>query len=203
MIGIIDCDIGNIGSINNIFSILNIDHKVVKTAEDYEKCDRFVFPGVGAFDTVANKVAQCGAAEHLETQIVGKGKYVLGICVGMQIMCRGSEEGRLPGFGWFDTEVKKFKPDAKRKTPHMGWNKVTDPGGMDIFEGILSEYSRFYFLHSYHVQNVDGCQNAITRYGENFTCAFQKDNMIGVQFHPEKSHKYGISLFKNFAELKS
>lgn len=203
MIGIIDCNIGNLGSISNILSLLSVEHIIVTQPSQFDLCDKYIFPGVGAFDSVASNIAKSGLFDQLENHVVHKGKYILGICVGLQIFCRQSEEGICTGFGWFEADVKKFQPQQGFKVPHMGWNKISHSGEIAIFEGVMSDLSRFYFLHSYYVDSATPEQHALSSYHVPFASSVQKNNIIGVQFHPEKSHKYGIQLLSNFVGLKS
>jgi glutamine amidotransferase len=162
---------------------------------------KIILPGVGAFDHGMQGLKQGGWIEFLNEAVLEKKIPVLGICLGMQLMCQKSEEGILPGLGWIDAEVKKFNLDAKLnlKIPHMGWNTINI---LDKPTGILEnteEEQRFYFVHSFFVEcHQSEDIHATSFYGKDFVAAFSRNNINGVQFHPEKSHRFGIALFKNF-----
>jgi glutamine amidotransferase len=168
------------------------------------KADKIILPGVGAFDNGVTSIRRSGLLSALNEKVIGEKVPTLGICLGMQIMSKQSAEGKLPGLGWIDATTIKFKFNGKNKMlkiPHMGWNRVVIKREDEIFSDMY-EKARFYFVHSYHVI----CENSVdvlatTYYGYKFTSAFIKDNIIGVQFHPEKSHKFGIKLFENFVGL--
>ncbi len=204
MIGIIDYGLGNIKAFANIYSREGIPFLIVSRSDDLKNVTKIILPGVGAFDHAIRLLEQSGMRQSLDEIALTRRLPVLGICVGMQIMAHTSEEGKLPGLGWIVGEVKKF--DSSRLTsathlPHMGWNNV----GPVKKNGLLKDIdavSRFYFLHSYYFN----CQRsedvlAVTDYGGPFASAVHSDNIFGVQFHPEKSHQWGIQLLINFAEL--
>jgi glutamine amidotransferase len=156
---------------------------------------------VGAFDQAMKRINDSGFRQVLDNKALVEKVPVLGICLGMQLLTRGSEEGVLPGLGWVAADTIRFPKKEGLKVPHMGWNVVTPTTPSKLTEN-LPEESRFYFVHSYHVQ-VDHHQNSILKchYGVNFDAAIQNDNIYGAQFHPEKSHKFGMQLLKNFAAL--
>lgn len=204
MIKIVDYGLGNINAFSNMYKRMNIPVVAAKTAAELEGASKIILPGVGAFDHAINLLDASGMRGLLE-KLVNEDKIpVLGICVGMQILANGSDEGKLPGLGWVSGRVRAFKEEEKAANlplPHMGWNDVEPQGGQRLFEG-LERDARFYFLHSYFFQ----CQQqeneiASTSYGVNFSCAVRSGNVYGVQFHPEKSHHYGALLLRNFAEL--
>lgn len=203
MIMIVDYGLGNIQAIANIYVQLNMEAEVVKSADRLELADKIVLPGVGAFDWAMECLGASGMVECLRERVVSKKCPVLGICVGMQIMGRRSEEGRLNGLGWIDAEVKRF--DNKEslhpvQLPHMGWNDVVPRRTNDLFRGL--DAPQYYFLHSYYFKpRNDADVLATTHYHECFPSAVCSNHMFGVQFHPEKSHAWGVRLLKNFAEL--
>lgn len=204
MIGIINYGLGNIKAFANVYKNLNIPFKIVSSSEELVDIDKIILPGVGAFDHAMGRLNQSGMRKSLDELVLKKHLPVLGICVGMQMLADRSEEGKLDGLGWIEGEVKKFQAENHGTSyfiPHMGWNNII-PSKNNKLLTELDQNSRFYFLHSYYFK----CMNsdniiAITDYGNRFTCAVNKENIYGVQFHPEKSHQWGIQLLKNFAEL--
>ncbi len=205
MIGIINYGSGNIQAILNIYKRLNKKAYIANTPEDISKSDKLILPGVGAFDETMEKLVSSGLINVLNDQVLQKNVPVLGICVGMQVMARKSEEGKREGLGWFDAEVKKLDPINKKGEivllPHMGWNSIQPVTNSHLFNGINPDRG-FYFLHSYHfVCNSEEDLLARTNYGNVVTSAVSKGNIFGTQFHPEKSHMNGIQMFKNFSEL--
>jgi imidazole glycerol-phosphate synthase subunit HisH len=202
MIAIVHYGLGNVQAFANIYKRLNIPAEVAETPAAILAADRLILPGVGAFDWAMKRLDASGLRPALE-EAVGRGKPVLGICVGMQMMAERSDEGFLPGLGWIDGEVKRFDEASftqKTRLPHMGWNDVTPRNGSELFRG-LDSGARFYFLHSYYFmpRNPDHVL-ATTDYNGRYASAVQAGNVLGVQFHPEKSHAWGIQLLKNFAE---
>ncbi len=204
MIAIIDYGLGNVRAFANIYKRLNIPHAVVSRADELQRADGIILPGVGAFDHAMERLEQSGMRRALDEQVRNRRVPVLGVCIGMHMLGRSSEEGRLPGLGWIEGEVKKFDPTAvtaKINLPHMGWNDVRPAGRSALFEG-LEENAVFYFLHSYYFScDHDGDVIALTEYGRPFASAVNSGNVCGVQFHPEKSHRHGIRLLANFAAL--
>ena len=204
MIAIIDYGLGNIRAFANVYKNLNIPFQIVTNSGDLKDATKIILPGVGAFDYAMERLQKSGMRDTLNELVLNRKMPVLGICVGMQMMALSSEEGSLPGLGWIDGVVKKFDTSALKHgtlLPHMGWNNVQPTGGNKLFNG-LDARSIFYFLHSYYFL----CHNdrdiiATTDYGGSFTCAAGFGNIYGVQFHPEKSHQWGIQLLKNFGEL--
>lgn len=203
MIRIVDYGLGNVSAFLNAYKRANIDVGVARTADDVRVATRLVLPGVGAFDHAMTMLSRSGMREALDERVLGAHVPVLGVCVGMQMMARRSDEGRLPGLGWIEGEVRNFRAMgmADLRLPHMGWNDVSARPGMRLFTG-LESFARFYFLHSYYFDGVrPGDVSAVATYGPDFCCAVSAGNIHGVQFHPEKSHDCGMQLLKNFAEL--
>lgn len=199
MVAIIDIDVGNIGSVENMLRFLGKSFVRAKSAQDLEQADRIIFPGVGSFDSVMGKLKSnptlLGA---LKVEVMKKKTPILGICVGMQAFFEGSEEGCEKGLGWLEGHCDKFPSVKGMKLPHMGWGHVKKVQDSKMFDGI-DERSKFYFVHSYFVNPKNRVDVALeTNYGLDFCAAVRRDNICGVQFHPEKSHKHGINIFKNF-----
>lgn len=204
MIAIIDYGSGNVGAIANIYKQLRIPHKITGDVKELEEAERYILPGVGAFDATMGYLNQSGMMALLNEQVLGRRKKVLGICVGMQILAESSEEGVLPGLGWIPGRVRKIdisSLSASPRLPHMGWNTVSPRPGASLFDGV-DEAQGFYFLHSYHFETTDaGDVSATVDYGRKLVCAVAHGNVYGMQFHPEKSHANGVTVFRNFAGL--
>jgi len=204
MITIIDYGLGNIKAFANVYERLNLKINIAHNASEINNATKLILPGVGAFDYAMSQLNNSGMREALEDQVINHQVPVIGICVGMQMMAISSDEGTLPGLGWFDAEVKLFdttKIPYKTRLPHMGWNTLSLVGKNRLLDQ-LSDESRFYFLHSYYFD----CKHpedviAKTQYGIEYTSAVNKENIYGIQFHPEKSHQNGIQLLHNFAKL--
>ncbi len=205
MITIVNYGIGNVQAIANIYKRLNIEVSLAASADELAGADRIILPGVGAFDWAMTGLNQSGMREALDELVIGQRTPVLGICVGMQMMGNRSEEGVLDGLRWIDGDVNRFEETSstdKVRLPQMGWNDVLPQQGGGLFQGMESE-ARFYFLHSYYfAAKRDEDVLALTDYNGSFASALRSGNMFGVQFHPEKSHQWGIRLLKNFAELQ-
>ena len=204
MIGIIDYGSGNVQAIATIYKNLNIKFQVITNPDDLKKADKLILPGVGAFDSTMQQLIDSGLKDELNNLVINEKVPILGICVGLQVMGFGSDEGILPGLGWISGKVKKFdelKIKSKPKLPHMGWNTIRDIKDHDLFKGVDHDFG-FYFVHSFHFE-CESEENILTisNYGDDFTSAIYLDHIIGTQFHPEKSHGNGILLFKNFAKL--
>ena len=203
MIVVVDYGLGNLGSIANVLKKIGAHAVVSSDPAVVEKADKLILPGVGAFDAGMKNLETRGLIPLLNYRVLEQKTPILGVCLGMQLLCKRSEEGQLPGLGWLDAEVIRFKFDgniANLKIPHMGWNTLAVRQPHPLFADLEAE-NRFYFVHSYHVVCADmGNVLAQTNYGFDFASAVVKDNIMGVQFHPEKSHKFGMRLYKNFAE---
>jgi glutamine amidotransferase len=204
MITIIDYGLGNIRAFVNLYERLNVQTKIARFPGDLNSATKLILPGVGAFDYAMTLLNQSGMREELERQVMQDGVPVLGICVGMQILAKSSEEGVLPGLEWIDGRVRLFdasKIPFKTRLPHMGWNTIKPVRENPLLDG-LNEESRFYFLHSYYFECADETETIATaEYGLRYACAVNRKNVYGVQFHPEKSHANGIRLLHNFARL--
>lgn len=204
MITIIDYGLGNIRAFVNVYERLNIKTKIAHRAEDIKDARKIILPGVGAFDYSMSQLNASGMRDELEKQVLENKIPVVCICVGMQILAKSSDEGNLPGLGWIDGEVKLFDSNLipyKTRLPHMGWNSINPVNNNPLMVG-FNQDSRFYFLHSYYFV----CHNekeiiSTTEYGVTFASAVNKENIYGIQFHPEKSHQNGIQLLHNFAKL--
>lgn len=204
MIAIIDYGLGNIQAFANVYKRLNIPCSVASKSDDLKNATNIILPGVGAFDYAMEQLEESGMRECLDEFVLQRKVPVLGICVGMQILANSSEEGSLAGLGWVDGVVKKFDDSAftqKTHLPHMGWNDVLPQDNDNLFRNLESE-ARFYFLHSYYfVPHSQDHVLAVTDYNGTYASSIRSGNVFGVQFHPEKSHQWGIQLLKNFAEI--
>jgi len=203
MIGIVDYGLGNIQAFLNIYRNLNIPAMAIRTADELAAAKRIILPGVGSFDWAMERLNVSGMRESLNDLVMGKQLPVLGVCVGMQMLARCSEEGDLPGLGWIPGDVKRFDEHRftqKTHLPHMGWNDVMPRATDNLFRGMVDP--RFYFLHSYYFLPDNSEQIlAATNYNGEFASSVCAGHVFGTQFHPEKSHQWGIQLLKNFAEI--
>ncbi len=201
MITIVDYGMGNLGSIVNMLRFLGVKSLVTSDPAEVSKADKLILPGVGAFDKAVENIKQKDLWNVLNDKVIGSGIPTLGICLGMQLLAKASEEGQLPGLGWIDAQVVRFKfgGDSGLKVPHIGWNNVRKVQSVPLFEA-LDDDMRFYFVHSYHlVCNDPGLVTGETTYGYNFCAMLHSRNISGVQFHPEKSHKFGMQILRNFS----
>lgn len=201
MIVIVDYGIGNLCSIANMFKKVDAEALISSKITDIERAEKLVLPGVGAFDNGIKRLNEFGLVQVLNKKVLEGGTPILGICLGMQLFGKKSEEGRMNGLGWLDAETVKLKFDgagADLKIPHMGWNTVNVLKESFLFD-MIEPAQRFYFVHSYHLRcNREDDIIAETHYGCDFVSAVKKDNIVGVQFHPEKSHRFGMELFRRF-----
>lgn len=204
MIAIIDYGVGNINAFSNIYKKLNLNYIVASQTEHLIGISKIILPGVGAFDHAMTKFLESEMKPALDELVLYKKVPVLGICVGMQMLAQSSEEGLLPGLGWIDGTVKKLTSSSTNdsiRLPHMGWNKVLLKKEHALFKD-LDQEARFYFLHSYYFECTDPAHIlATSEYGASFASVIHKNNIFGIQCHPEKSHDNGITYLKNFGEL--
>jgi len=203
VIVIVDYGMGNLGSIRNMLKKVEVESIVSSDPKEIAKADKLILPGVGAFDHAMTNVNALKLIPLLNEKVLVEKVQLLGVCLGMQLLTKRSEEGSLPGLGWVDAETVRFKfTNSKLKVPHMGWNTVEVKRDDPLFRDMYEE-PRFYFVHSYYVR-CNGPNNVLTttNYGGDFCSSLVKDNIRGVQYHPEKSHKFGMKLLKNFADLK-
>ncbi len=201
-ITLIDYGLGNIQAFAHIYKRLNISVQTASTTEKLKSARRLILPGVGAFDWAMTRLNDSGLRPTLDELVLERNVPVLGVCVGMQMMASCSEEGVLPGLGWIDGKVLRFNRERLKLSalPHMGWNDVYPTDTTTLFQDL--EKARFYFLHSFHfLPDKEEVTLATADYGEPFTAAVTKRHIYGTQFHPEKSHRWGITLLKNFAQM--
>jgi len=202
VIVIVDYGVGNVGSVLNMLRKVGARARVSGAAADIEAANKLILPGVGHFGRGMTQLAETGLIPTLEEQVLFRRKPVLGICLGMQMMTRGSEESDVPGLGWVDAFTHRFPEAPGLRVPHMGWNVVRPSVNAHLFERDAAEAERFYFVHSYYVRAADPAHVAATcRYGCDFVAAFEAGNLFGVQFHPEKSHLFGMGLLRKFVAL--
>lgn len=204
MISVLDYGAGNVGSVIRMIERAGGKAQRIAAPADVLAAQKLVIPGVGAFDYGMANLASRGLLESLHSVALEARIPVFGICLGMQLMCRSSEEGQLPGLGWIDAQARHFSvPEGSGlRVPHMGWNTLNVVRQNDLVSRD-GEEKRFYFVHSYKVSCNDPADPiALTRYGEDFVAAFQRENIMGVQFHPEKSHRFGLEMMRHFVELQ-
>lgn len=201
MIAIVDYGMGNLGSIRNMFKRIGVAADVTADIDVLSRATKILLPGVGAFDSAMQRIHDSGLREVLDHKALRERVPTLGICLGMQLLTRGSDEGQLPGLGWVAASSHRFPSVPGLKVPHMGWNLVRPTTPSTLTAGLPAE-SRFYFVHSYHVQ-VDDPKDSVLKahYGLDFDAALAHGNIYGAQFHPEKSHRFGMRLLANFASL--
>jgi glutamine amidotransferase len=205
MLAIINYGSGNVRAIGNIYDSLNVEYCIISRVEDFpSNTSKIILPGVGAFDETMKNLNDSGFRDLLDKKVLLENIPVLGICVGMQILSEGSEEGNLNGLGWIKGYVRKFdvsKINFQPKLPHLGWNSIDVIKSSNLFEGVDCD-TGFYFIHSFYFECIDSNDIlSITNYGETFTSSINRLNIFGTQFHPEKSHKNGVQLLKNFQSI--
>lgn len=204
MITIIDYGLGNIRAFLNVYERLKVNVKIAHSSSDIKGASKLILPGVGAFDYAMAQFNNSGMRDEVENQVFNNKIPIVGICVGMQMMSKSSDEGKLAGLGWIDGNVRLFNSDLikfKTRLPHMGWNTIIKKKESSLLLNLEND-ARFYFLHSYYFE----CNNeedilCETEYGIKYSSAVNKNNIFGVQFHPEKSHSNGVQLLQNFAKL--
>ena len=204
MIAIIDHGMGNLGSVQNMLKRLGAASVRTTDPDEIARADKIILAGIGAFDGAMERLEELDLVDVLTQQALERDVPTLGVCLGMQLMARGSEEGgQFRGLGWLDAEVRRFAfpPERKLPVPHMGWQVVTPVRPSPLFDPAQSE-PRFYFSHAYHVvcQQPDDVA-AIATYGDPFVAAIQHGNILGTQFHPEKSHVFGMAVYRRFLDL--
>ncbi len=204
MITIIDYKAGNVKSVQNILKKIGCKSILSSKIEDIENAERLILPGVGAFDHGMQKLEDSGLIPILNKKVLEDKTPILGICLGVQLFTKGSHEGKKKGLGWFDAQTVAF--DKKQlgstyKIPHMGWSEILYDADNELFKDFHETPPRYYFVHSYHLKaNNDADILAKTTYGYEFVVGLEKENIVGVQFHPEKSHKFGMQFLRNFIE---
>ena len=200
---IVDYGTGNLNSIRRTLDRVGVKAVASADAGGIGRADKLILPGVGHFGNAMLRLAELGLVDALNEAVLSKRKPVLGICLGMELMARSSEEGDATGLGWIDARAVRLKvpDDSRYKVPHMGWNRVHSKKASALTDGI-DESSEFYFAHSYHLELNDPSDLLTeTTYAVGFPSAIERDNIFGVQFHPEKSHDAGARLLKNFADI--
>ena len=204
MITIIDYKAGNIASIQNMLKKVGVPSVISDKADEIRVAEKLILPGVGHFDHGMEKLQASGLIGVLNQRVLQDKVPILGICLGLQLFTRGSEEGNTPGLGWFAADTVRFNLDKGNehlKIPHMGWSDVKIQQEAPLFQSMPPE-PRYYFVHAYHIKEDNKADVMVEAdYGYTFTAGLQKDNIFGVQFHPEKSHKFGMQLLTNFANL--
>lgn len=201
MIGIINYGLGNLGSIQNMLKVIGEKSIISSDVNELEKCDKYILPGVGSFDAGMEKLNESGLTTFVKKKALEDKKPILGICLGMQLLGRKSEEGKLEGLGLIPFDNIRFRlEDTDLKVPHMGWDVVEFKQENPLLKGLVGR-QRYYFVHSYHAV-CDKKENVLMTcdYGYEFACAVVKNNIMGVQFHPEKSHDFGMALLENFVK---
>lgn len=205
MVTIVNYGMGNLGSIKNMFKYIGVEAIIESDIDKIAKASKILLPGVGSFDAAMKRINDSNLIEVLNEKALKEQIPILGICLGMQLLTNSSDEGSLKGLGWIDAKTLSFRNflQSNVRVPHMGWNYVKISNTSLLTAGLKEdEEARFYFVHSYFVR-VENEKNSIlkTNYGINFDSAIQKDNIYGAQFHPEKSHKFGMKIFENFARI--
>lgn len=203
MIVIVDYGMGNLGSVLKSLKRIKTDAKLSTCADDILNADKLILPGVGHFSNGMKKLSDLGYIEVLNEKVLNQKVPILGICLGMQLFAKFSEEGNVEGLSWLDADVVKFdiEDKFKYKVPQMGWNSVKINKRNQLLNNV-AENELFYFVHSYHMVCRD-LEDILTttNYSYNFTSSVQKDNIFGTQFHPEKSHDWGLQIIKNFVTI--
>jgi len=201
MVGIVNYGMGNLHSIQRKLHLLHSDFKIIDTPEEVATCDRLILPGVGHFGMAMQRLKERNLIPALHVFVHDQEKPILGICLGMQLMTTFSEEGMTPGLGWIPTKIVRFKVNNPElfKVPHIGWN-IVEANNSRLLE---TNNDEFYFVHSFHAEPITENEIVVhfTKYEENFVSGFEKKNIFGVQYHPEKSHQQGLNLIKRFLSV--
>lgn len=199
-IAVVEYGMGNVGSVLNMLRRIGVDAELTGDPERIAVADKIILPGVGAFDTGMANLAAAGLVDLLHRKVREGTTPLLGLCLGMHLITKGSEEGTLPGLGWIDGRTVRFRfgTGSTLKIPHMGWNTLRVERDASLFRDLLPD-SRFYFVHSFHVECSDPDDVAATTlHGYQFPSVIQRGHIMGTQFHPEKSHRFGMKLLQNF-----
>jgi len=204
MITVIDYGMGNVGSVQNMLRRVGAASVLSSCPDEVRKATRLILPGVGSFDAGMHALGERGLIGPIREAVLNRGAAILGICLGMQLLSRGSEEGFTEGLALHKSStvrIPQLAPDGRQlRVPHMGWNEVVATRKHSLLNGLPTD-SRFYFVHSYHVVCDDPADVLLSvNYGHQLTASFAADTVFGVQFHPEKSHKFGMTILKNYAE---
>ncbi|MEO6070913.1 MAG: imidazole glycerol phosphate synthase subunit HisH [Chitinophagaceae bacterium] len=203
MIAIINYGLGNLSSIQNMFKRIGVDAVITKDPAEIKSADKLLLPGVGHFKKGMENLHASGLKELLDDLVLAEKKPILGICLGAQLMTKHSEEGDIKGLGWVDGNTVKFDSNNTNglKVPHMGWSEINVVNQNSLLENLPNE-PRFYFVHTFHfLFEAKDEVSATSTYGYEFACSFKKENIYGTQFHPEKSHKFGMKILENFNKL--
>lgn len=199
MISIVNYGVGNIGSVVNMLRHIGSPPVIASTVDEIQDATALLLPGVGAFGAAMERLDSQGFSDVIRRRALEDRIPLLGICLGMQLLSNGSEEGGAAGLGLIDADFVKFgfPPGSPLKVPHMGWNTVSVRRDNPLID-VQSEEQRFYFVHSYYAKCREEDVIATSIYGDEFVCAYGRENIVGVQFHPEKSHKFGMRLLEKF-----
>ena len=199
MIGIINYGLGNLGSLINMCNKIGYKASIVDSPVSILSASHLILPGVGSFDSGMKNLHSMGLIPILNTAVLESGIPILGVCLGAQLMLESSEEGEIPGLGWIRGRAVRFKATENLKVPHMGWNTLSNMENCNLFKNMPKYPPRFYFVHSYYFKLVNREDlSSESHYGIPFCASFQRGNVMGVQFHPEKSHLFGMTLLQNF-----
>lgn len=205
VVGVVDLGVGNISAVTNLLQKIGVESVVVVDPESLEKVSRIILPGVGSYDTAMRNLNSVrGIRATLEKKVLDDGVPVLGLCLGLQIFTHGSEEGKEKGLGWVDAICHRFPLDSQGlKVPHIGWAGASDTFRSRLLTGLTPDF-RFYYAHSYYVKcQTEAAVAMRTSYGVEFDSVIEIGNIYGVQFHPEKSHRHGERVVRNFIELEN
>ena len=197
MIAILDYGIGNVKAVSNMLNKIGVKNKITSDSNSINNADKYILPGIGSYDEAMQRLNNSNLIESLKFNVLKLEKPILGICLGMQLLGNQSKEGKIKGLSWINASFVRF--DKHILTPHMGWNEVKSKD-TSLFKNLNS--ARFYFAHSYYLDVTNSNSIATAEYNKYFSCAIKFNNIYGVQFHPEKSHKFGLKLLQNFSSIK-